>query len=312
MQLLSRPVLGLILLTLLPQCTLEANECRLDMVARAELEIQDGLPVVPVLIDGTQLRLIVDTGAERTTIAKSVAERLRLPADPLYTTKSLGIGGISTATDVTVNRVALGGADLPLERAAVADLSLRSEHGLQADGLLGADVLLAYDLDLDMPGRSLTLYQPKLCRQTRFPWSGPTVEIDGVRPSGDRLTIPFELDGVKGMAILDSGAQRDIVGVDMTRRLGLSGRAAMAGDPTIEQHGVGPHKDIVHLHRFKRMRVGLESRESPELPVMESEAGIGDAVIGVDFLRERHVWLSYPNRRIYVELDSQGPLRAGR
>jgi hypothetical protein len=255
--------------------------------------------------------MIVDTGAERTTIAKSVAERLKLPTDTRYATKSLGIGGMSTATDVTVNRVVLGGADIPLARAAVADLSLRSEHGLNADGLLGADVLLAFDLDLDVPGRSLTLYQPGLCRQTRFPWPGPTVEIDDVRPSGDRLAIPIELDGIEGMAILDSGAQRDIVGVDMAKRLGLSGPNAMADDPTILQHGVGPQPDIVHLHRFQRMRVGFEALESPVLPVMESHAGIGDAVIGAAFFRGRRVWMSYPNRRIYVAVDPPVALPAG-
>ncbi len=47
----------------------------------------------------------------------------------------------------------------------MSDFKLRNERGLDADGLLGADVLLAFDLDIDVPGGQLTLYRPGVARE---------------------------------------------------------------------------------------------------------------------------------------------------
>jgi predicted aspartyl protease len=48
------------------------------MVAQMPLEVEDGLPVIPVGIDGKTVRLIVDTGAERTTLTDAAVHKLKL------------------------------------------------------------------------------------------------------------------------------------------------------------------------------------------------------------------------------------------
>jgi len=296
-------ILGLVLLVLLTRCAPGVTYCDLHMVAQMPLGMQDNLLVVPAGINGRWVRLIVDTGAERTIIAETTAERLGLPNDARYTTRSMGVGGATTTPDVTVDRLVLGGVHFPLERVAVGTFKLESESGLNADGLLGADILLAFDLDIDLPDGKLTLYRPRICPQAALPWPELAVEIAGVRSWRDRLLIPFQLDNVSGMAILDTGAQRDVLGVDMARRLDLNSQT-MAGDPTIRQHGVGPAEVIAHLHRFGLLRIGPVAQASPELPVMESEAGVGDALIGEQYLRDRRIWMSFRNRQVYVSRNS--------
>ena len=100
----------------------------------------------------------------------------------------------------------------------------------------------------------------------------PAVEITGVRARKDRLLLPFELDNVSGMAILDTGAQGNVLGVDMARRMGLN-EQTMAGDPTVHQHGVGPAETISHLHRFNLLRIGPVAEESPKMAVLQSDFG---------------------------------------
>jgi predicted aspartyl protease len=292
-------VLGLVLLILLAHCAAPPIDCTLTKVAQMPLDVQDHLLVVPTGINGHWVRLVVDSGAERTTISSAVAERLGLPHDSRYQTRSLGIGGQSMNADVRIDRLVLGGVRFPVDRLAAGQFDLHSKGGLDADGLLGADILLAFDMDIDVPGGSLTLYRSRLCPEAAPPWQEPAVEIIGVRARKDRLLLPFELDGVSGMAILDTGAGQNLIGLDMARRLGLDG-ITMANDRTIRQHGVGPGEAVGYLHRFRQLRIGPVVQTAPLLAVHLSEAGLGDALIGEPFLRGRRVWLSFRNRQVFV------------
>lgn len=295
-----RQVFGLTLLLLLARCEAAPGiDCTLTKVTQMPLQVQDNLLVVPVGINGKWVRLIVDSGAERTTISNAAADRLGLPHDARYTTRSLGIGGATTTTDVTVDRLVLGGVRFPVDRIAVDTFTLQSERGLDAEGLLGADILLGFDMDIDVPGGSLTLYRSRLCPTFRPPWQDPAVEIIGVRARKDRLLLPFELDNIPGLALLDTGAQRNVVGLDMARRIGLN-EQTMANDPIVRQRGVGPGVIASRLHRFKTLCIGPIVDVAPAITVLPSDFGVGDALLGEEFLQGRRVWMSFRNRQVFV------------
>ena len=291
---------GLLALLLLARCEAAPEmNCNLTKVAEMPLQVQDHLLVVPAGINGKWVHLVVDSGAERTTISETVANRLGLSHDPKYTTRSMGIGGATTTTDVTIDRLVLGGVHFPIDRIAVGTFNLQSDHGLDADGLLGADIVLAFDMDIDVPGGKLTLYSGRTCPGIQPPWPFPAVEIIGVRVRKDRLLLPFELDNVAGLGILDTGAQGNVVGVDMARRMGLT-EQNMARDPIVRQHGVGPGEAISRLHRFQLLRIGPVAEVAPAITVLPSDVGVGDALIGEEFLQGRRVWLSFRNRQVFV------------
>jgi predicted aspartyl protease len=293
-------MLGVLAIVLLTRCeSSPMADCDLVKVAQMPMEVQDQLLVVPAGINDQWVRLVVDTGAERTTISDAVANRLGLPQDPRHTTQSLGIGGTTTATDVTISRLVLGGVRFPVDRIAVGSFKLQTQRGLNADGLLGADILLAFDMDIDVPGGALTLYRSRVCPDARPPWKEAAVEIVGVRARKDRLLLPIELDNVAGMAILDTGAQRNIVGQDMARRMALT-EQAMLNDPSVHHRGVGPAVTVAHVHQFKLLRIGPIAEMGPEITVMPSDFGVGDALIGEEFLQGRRVWLSFRNRQVFV------------
>ncbi len=292
--------ISLLLLLAMAACDVPPEiECNLTMVAQTPLDVEDNLLVVPIGINGKWVHLVVDSGAERTMISDAAADRLGLRHDSRYVNHAMGIGGASTTTDVTIDRLVLGGVHFPLDRVAVGTFRLQTERGLNADGLLGADILLAFDLDIDVPGNKLTLYRSRICPGARPPWPDSPIEIAGVRARKDRLLLPFELDNVPGLAILDTGAQGNVVGLDMARRMGLNDQT-MAGDPSVRQHGVGPSETISHLHQFKLLRVGPVAEEHPKLTVLQGDFGVGDALIGEQFLQGRRVWLSFRNRQVFV------------
>jgi predicted aspartyl protease len=300
-----RRTLGLLSLLLTAACGPAAPDCGLAVVARMPLTVQDNLLVVPGGINGSPVSLVVDTGAERTTLSAGAAARLGLPQDPAYRTRALGLGGQTTTSDVDVTRLVLGGVHFPVTRVAVGTFRLQNNRGLDADGLLGADILLAFDMDIDVPGGALTLYHARECPESAPPWQEPSVEITGVRTRKVRMLVPFQLDGQDGLAILDTGAGRTVIGVDMARRLGLNDQT-LSADRKIRQTGIGPGDAFAYVHRFKTFRIGPSFESNPLIAVHLAEAGIGDALIGESFLRNRRVWLSFRNRQMFVSQRETG------
>lgn len=295
---------ALLLMVILAACGQPGADCQLSKVVQLPLEVQNHLLVVPIGINGRWARMIVDSGAERTTLSEAAAARLGLPQDGRFVTHSTGIGGVSAHADVTVANLVLGGVRFPIDRMAVGSLNFDRRSGLVADGLLGADILLAFETDIDVPGGSLTLYRVRRCAGTKPPWSESVAEIMGVTSRKDRMLIPFDLDGVIGQAILDTGAQRTVIGVQMARRMGLT-EQTMAGDPVIHHRGAGPATMDAHVHRFQQLRIGPALMARPALSVLPTDAGVGDALVGEDFLEGRRVWLSFPTRQFFVSRLAQ-------
>jgi predicted aspartyl protease len=292
---------GLLLLILLARCGAEPEiNCDLTKVAEMPLQVQDRLLVVPVGINGKWAHLVADTGAERTMLTGAAAQRLGLPLDSKMNNRQAnGIGGSTSTADVPIDRLVLGGVHFPVNQIAVSSFKLQLRQGFVPDGLLGSDILLAFDMDIDVPGGNLTLYRSRVCPNARPPWPFPAAEIIGVRIRKDRLLLPFELDNVAGLGVLDTGAQGNVLGVDMARRMGLD-EQAMANDRVVHQHGVGPGETQSRLHHFQLLRIGPVVEVQPAITVLPSDFGVGDALIGETFLQGRRVWMSFRNRQVFV------------
>jgi len=290
----------LLALLVLGACAQEPPlNCDVVPIARLPIQLRGRLLTVPVTIDGQSLRMVVDSGAERTTISESAATRLHLPRDFHHINTSTGLGGTVVSPDANVSSFVLGNVRLPIDRIAVGKFGFDADADPIADGLLGADILLAFDLDVDVPGKALTLYRVRRCANNQPPWQEPFVAIAGVATKKDRLLIPFQLDGVPGTAILDTGASATTIGVHMASRMGLNDQT-MALDRKVVQRGAGSGSMTAHLHWFKELRVGPAVVQGLMLSVLPTDAGVGDALIGEDFLEGRRVWLSFPTRQVFV------------
>jgi predicted aspartyl protease len=281
-----------------------APDCRVERVATVQLEMVRGIWLVPVEIDGARLRLILDTGAERTLLTQAAVSRLAMLRDPAHETRTFGFGGLSTTEDARVTSFAVGGAYLPVASVTVGPFALPVFAGAPLDGLLGADVLSAFDVDLDARDGRLTLYRPRACPQAGPPWQEPYESIGQVTLARDRLLVPIRLDGVPGVATLDSGAQHTAVSQSLAARVGV-GAAMLDRDPTIAAHGAAAEPLSVPVHRFRLLQIGPTELPDPVLPVVpmpgaDMPEGLGDGLAGVDFMAGRRLWLSYASRRVFI------------
>jgi predicted aspartyl protease len=309
-----RAILVLLALLGLAACSggpgaLRADDgCKLVPLAQMPLETRANLLFVQAEIDGQPVTMLVDSGAERTLLTEATVERLHLPRDTHHATRTFGIGSPTAAWDAKLpNGIMLGTTRFPVDTVTVGKFGINSIPGGETDGLLGADVLLAFDIDLDLPNHLVTFYRARRqCPDATPPWKEPYVSVPGISTRRDRLTVPFELDGVSGMAVLDTGAQVSSISQSMAERLGLA-PDAMATDRVVMAHGASPDQVPVHIHRFRELSVGPAVMRAPVLPVVPMAGGMGDGLVGGDFLRGRRVWLSFSAQRIFVTPSESGP-----
>ena len=306
-----RLILPLLLLLLgLAGCAAPDN-CALVPLADMPLDLRQNLMFVTAGIAGKPVRLLVDTGAERTVLTEATVARLGLAHDPHHMTRSFGIGGSSANWDADIPGIVLGGTRFPVEHVAVGHFAIDHVNGPQADGLLGADILLAFDMDIDEPAHRLTLYRVRRCPEAVPPWHQAAIRIGGLEARRDSLLVPITLDGVNGMAILDTGAQATVIGMNLAQRLGLS-TETLATDRIIMAHGAAPQPEAVHVHRFHELLVGDARIEAPTLAVVPDDRSVGDGLLGGDFLRNRRVWLSFATLRLFVSAAGMPQIAQGR
>jgi predicted aspartyl protease len=282
--------------------------CRLVRLAQVPLEARGDMLFVHGQIDDQPIKLLVDTGAERTLLTESAVDRLHLPRDFQHATRTFGIGSPTATWDAKLrNGIELGGTEFPVDRVTVGRFAINEAAGSHADGLLGADVLLAFDIDLNLPAHEMTLYQPRHgCLDAPPPWRGAYISVDGVSTRQDRLLLPFALDGVHGTAILESGAQMSSISQQMAERVGLQ-EADFVNDRTVMAHGAAPDQIPVRIHRFTTFRVGPAEMHGPAMPVVPMSSGMGDALIGGDFLRGRRLWVSFSTHQLFLAPLEHGP-----
>jgi predicted aspartyl protease len=294
-----------------PETKDAAWACRLTPVAEMPVQTDGRMLFVQATTLGVPVTLLVDTGAERTLLTEAAVERLHLPRDYQHATRTYGIGNTTATWDATLpDGLTLGGKRFPLATVAVGHFSLMPVTGHAADGLLGADVLLASDIDLDLPNHRLTLYRTRdACPEAGPPWLEHSIGLAGIATRGNRLLVPFELDGVGGMGVLDTGAQLSSISINMAQRIGLE-EAGLAGDGTVMAYGAALDLVAVRIHRFRELRVGPALMQEPMLPEVPMTTSMGDALLGADFLQGRRIWLSFATQTVFVTPLEPRPLIA--
>ena len=237
--------------------------CPLIRLAEIPLETHGDMLFVRAAILGSPVMLLVDTGAERTLLTEAAVDRLHLPRDYQHATRTYGIGSPTATWDARLpDGLTLGGTHFPADSITVGRFSIMHVAGEAADGLLGADILLASDIDLDVANRRLTLYRTRpACPDAGPPWNEPYITLDGIVTRHDRLLVPFELDGVAGY-----GRARHRRTTELDQR--AHGAAARSGG---RGAGGGPDSDGA------RCRTGSGRSPDPSLPRAAHRA-FGDAL----------------------------------
>jgi hypothetical protein len=280
--------------------------CSVEARATIPLSVTGGVITVPVEVNGITASFILDTGAQRSVVTGQAVERLGLARDQWVGTTMSGIGGIDRRPNANPRSLSLGG--VPLVRQTLSrDTSLtvgmlpRTRVGDHViDGLLGRDFLSAFDLDLDMPGSRLTLFQVRGCAGRFLPWNGAYTAVPVTIPAKHALVVPVRVDGTPLRALLDTGASASLLAAPGMARLGLQ-PSSLASDPTSPVSGLGPRTVTMHLHRFRSLQVGGQVFDAPSIWVAPIRLSpIVDMLLGADWLSGRRLWISFATAQVFL------------
>ncbi len=255
------------------------------------MRVRDGFPFVPATIGGVPVTLLLDTGAQGMLVTPEAARALALPVDPGVTTRVLGTGGAHLASNVLLRGLRVGGVMIPDRSTPVSPLFGVPTLDPPLAGLLGAPLLAAYDVDLDVPGGRMTLYDPQDCATP--PVRGSALPLE-VTPAGEAL-LPVMANGQALLALLDTGSRGTILTDATAARLGVRGEVAAS-----TARGIDGQPMPLRYVRLRELRVGADVVADMPVIVAPVQVGRGDMLLGLDWVGRRRVWISYRSGRVVI------------
>jgi len=270
--------------------------CRVQRRTDLKLTVARDFLLVPVTLDRARALLVVDTGAETSTITPEAVARLKLRRDGGHATL-VGVAGALQSETVRLQWLDLGGIVWPEPSLSVGALPPFPGAEPPVAGLLGADLLARYDVELDIPSRRMALYSVTGCGQ--YPPAGETDALPLSRTGSGLVFVSAMVDGQPVRALLDTGARTTLLSRRTAARLGVSGDM-LTDDPTRSGVGIGLADVTVHRHRFNEVRLGSVVARRMVVDVVDLHLPGVDMLLGMDFLASHQVWISYATGRLFL------------
>ena len=278
-------------------------ECTKHRAAELPLTLWQEKLYVPVAIDGVQRMMFLDTGAAVTTLSVATANALNLPRDFDHTADTFGVGGMESHLYIVQTRtLSLGGITVAGRQFPTAVFAgVMADDTTPIGGLIGADILSRFDLDIDIPRRRLGLWQVSGCTDITPDWPGRigSVPID-IEPSR-HVSVPVTVDGTAVDLLLDTGSPGLVLSTRAAARAGATPEM-LEDSRTLQGRGVNERAFSAWLHIIRRLEIAGEVfGDARAVVVSNGRVMTGDGLLGLAFLKRGRVWLSYATGRLFVE-----------
>ncbi|MDO9709505.1 retroviral-like aspartic protease family protein [Paracraurococcus lichenis] len=260
-----------------------------------------GRPLAPARINGVPVHLLIDTGAGRSSVTAETAAGLGLRQDPGRPHWIRGTGGVLVSQTVMPETLDLAGRTL--RRPPLTVHPLPGTEGAQpaVAGVLGADLMAAYEIEWDLPQRSMLLHEVQAGCPAPVPdWADARPLPLPTERRGDFFLLRAMVSGRPVLALLDSGANGSSMTTATARRLGVT-EAMLAAAPRSEARGADGQPRMVSHLRFAEVRIGPEVFRGPVIGVSDLLLPPGvEMLLGLDYMRSRRFFLSHATGRAWV------------
>ncbi|WP_298400046.1 retroviral-like aspartic protease family protein [Sphingobium sp.] len=220
----------------------------------------DARVTIPISIGGKgPWNFIIDTGSQRTVIARELAQQLALP--PRETVTILSMTGRSEAQTVALPRLGFGNNMIDDIEAPV----LEGEN-LGAPGLLGLDSLHAKRVTLNFRTGRMEIANSGSTR--RLSVDPDTIVVEARRKRGQLILLDSDVNGMRVNIMLDTGTNFSIGNLALRDRLIAKKRAPTMVEATLTSVTGGTLTGQVG--RIKSVRMGRVNLI--EVPVLFADA----------------------------------------
>jgi len=293
-----------------------------------------GVSSIPVTINGSPRRLEFDTAGGRSVLSEGALDSLGLHAVS-GNVKLLDRSGNASQRSVTIDSLVIGGMEA---KNVVFQVSPNPNFGgnpqLPVDGGLANDIMENYDLDLDYAGGKVSYFSPDHCDGHVVYWttSPPSVipfrhTAPGSFNNADtHIRFHVNLDGKDLQAVLNTAAARSQ----------MSARTAGTYDVNEDTKGTVPLGTTagrkVFGYTFKTIAFGDVTVTNPHIVVLpdvvgrndpnnavradsrirkvDDDVGVPDITIGMDVIRQLHVYIAAKEGKLYITAAADQPAKA--
>jgi predicted aspartyl protease len=290
----------------------------LKLVTSVDLEsAYDGrVHYVPVQLDGKPGKLLLDTGAANSMIWPHAAASLGLNSH----TRRFFVYDVNgrqsdqeIITSLSISRLTGNSIHIALAPQGLGD------DDPSGAGLLGADILLNYDVSVDFGTNKLDILSPDHCEGKVVYWpERPIAIIPFDMPDGWHIVFPVTLDGKEVTATLDTGASnstllattaRDkfnvVPGTPDTTKIGAinSDSSAIAYAHTfamLSLNGLEVRNPVIHIIPD---RVSKKFDTRPQIGThLNTKNPIDDQqmLLGMNVLKYLHVYIAYKEKKLFI------------
>lgn len=265
------------------------------------VRIIDHRPVATLTLNGTEVPMLVDSGAFFSMLSASTATQLQLPTRRLpWGLRIQGYTGQVAAQMTQVERVGLRGAQLRQVDFIVGG----NELGAGIMGVLGRNILSIGDTEYDLAHGLVRLSLPKGdCATTNFAhWAGdaPVVVVPLAGQTDDddtAIRVEVRINGQRTLAMLDTGAPHTALTLPAARRAGIretdlvpSGRVGGAGEGQVRAW-------TGHVASFE---LGGERVADSHLGIDDTDDHHQGVLMGLDYFLSHRIYVSRLQRQVYV------------
>jgi predicted aspartyl protease len=286
---------GVILALLLAGCAprgevaAENTGCRVRRDTEMAMQRDRQFMLLPATLESQPVRMVLDTGAEVSTISPAIARDFGLREDQANGRVLRGVGGDVRTGSVMARRFAIGTLRPGPARFSLGPSNILPGLSPPVAGLLGADLLDGRDIDLDAPGGRAALYTIKSCPNFH-PWPGVSGTPMSRTPTGLDFVVA-DFDGNAVRALLDTGARGSFMTRRLAASLGITDEMLLA-DPISVKIGISRSEIDVRLHRFDQVTLGPVTWRDVPIGVADIPLPGIDMLLGADLLGRQRVWIS--------------------
>lgn len=282
--------------------------CSIEKVLDIPVTGDHGFITVPALLDDKEATLIISTGSEVTMVTPTTMHRLGLHTDPQQRTTLTDIGGSITHQNAMLRSLKIGSIEMLNQSVAVGFLPTASSRGFtldapqSADGLLGADWLSGFDVELDLPHRRAALYRVHNCDGDYVPWLQPKINIHATLYGRGQVLLNATVDGHSFKAKLDSGTTASFIGSAAMAEAGMAAPSAK----DLPGRAIGTDGDPLHTRskRFDTLQIGPLRYANPLLAVADLRLRQSNLLLGIDWLQHNRVWISYAGHWVTIQPET--------
>ena len=296
----------------------DTPQCSLKRITELTTDISQGELLVKIQVEGHDAWMTVDTGSPLTMVTAHLADTLKL-------TRFVTDAGVIDAANKQMNH-AVKLHDLQLGalhvnatngRILVSDEQAIDTH---SDGTLGADILMNYDVELDLKHGKIYLYQQDHCAGQVVYWTQDFMSVPFDLDASRHIVFDTTLDGHSFRTSLDTGSTDSSLSTQKARQV-FDIDPQGAGTKPDGQFSMGTGGSLPYFrHRFGKLSVAGIDFQNTELlltpdmrSLQERNRRVSGTVVapseinqetpltlGLHHLMKLRVFIAYRERDLYI------------